>query len=74
VIDLKVCRLPWLTVYTGFIEGAGVVSIEAAHATRNNPASGITWKELPGYGRTFSAMTPWPRTDQAFDIGSGPSL
>ncbi|KAF9450528.1 glycoside hydrolase family 115 protein [Macrolepiota fuliginosa MF-IS2] len=60
--------------FKGFVEGAGVVSIEAAHATRNNAVNGITWKELPGYGRTLSAMTPLPRSDSSFDVGSGPSL
>jgi hypothetical protein len=60
--------------FKGFVEGAGVVSIEAAHATRNNTQDGVTWKELPGYGRTLSGVTPWPRTDQAFEVGSGPSL
>lgn len=60
--------------FKGFVEGSGVVSIEAAHAARNNSVNGVTWKELPGYGRTLSGVTPWPRTDQAFDVGSGPSL
>ncbi|KXN92532.1 hypothetical protein AN958_05387 [Leucoagaricus sp. SymC.cos] len=63
-----------LSGFNGFVEGTGVVSIEAAHTARNNTVNGIAWKELPGYGRTLSAMTPWPRTDQTFDVGSGPSL
>jgi len=60
--------------FKGFVEGAGVVSMEAAHATRNNSVNGVSWKELPGYGRTLSAVTPLPHTDEAFAVGSGPSL
>ncbi|PFH48837.1 glycoside hydrolase family 115 protein [Amanita thiersii Skay4041] len=63
--------------FHGFVEGAGVISIEAAHATRNTTVSGVAWRELLGYGRTVSAVTPWPRTgagDDKFAIGQGPML
>ncbi|KAK0237297.1 hypothetical protein EDD85DRAFT_908116 [Armillaria nabsnona] len=63
--------------FSGFVEGAGVVSIEAAHATRNTSVDGVYWRELPGIGRTLSGMTPWPRTGHNggnFTAGSGPSL
>jgi len=63
--------------FKGFVESGGVVSIEAAHATRNTSVSGVTWTELPGLGRTLSAVTPWPRlgADGAnFTAGTGPSL
>ena len=55
----------------------GAVSIEAAHATRNTSVSGVTWVELPGYGRTLSGVTPMPRNANNganFSVGSGPSL
>jgi hypothetical protein len=60
----------------GFVEGDGAVSIEAAHASRNTSVGGITWSELPGYGRTVSGITPWPRGgDEAnFTAGTGPSV
>lgn len=58
----------------GFVEGDGIVSIEAAHASRNTSVNGITWKNLPGYGKTLSGVTPWPRTDEAFQVGAGPTL
>lgn len=58
----------------GFVEGDGVVSMEAAHATRNTTVDGISWKNFPGLGRTLSGVTPWPRSDQAFDVGTGPTL
>ncbi|KAJ8507506.1 hypothetical protein ONZ45_g10131 [Pleurotus djamor] len=64
--------------FKGFVEGAGVISIEAAHATRNTTVAGITWTELPGYGRTLSAVTPMPRLGENnganFTAGSGPVL
>ena len=63
--------------FTGFVEGDGGVSIEAAHATRNTSVSGITWTEIPGYGKTLSGVTPWPRSGNNFgnfSVGSGPSM
>ncbi|KAI8990382.1 hypothetical protein BD414DRAFT_483452 [Trametes punicea] len=62
--------------FKGFVEGDGTVSIEAAHASRNTSVSGITWTELPGYGRTVSGVTPWPRggNELNFTAGSGPSI
>ncbi|THG97912.1 hypothetical protein EW026_g4183 [Hermanssonia centrifuga] len=62
--------------FTGFVEGDGGVSIEAIHAARNTSVGGISWIELPGYGRTLSALTPWPRGggETNFTAGTGPSL
>ena len=61
----------------GFVEGDGGISIEAAHASRNTTVNGVTWTELPDYGRTLSGVTPWPRTGNDynnFTVGSGPSM
>ncbi|KAJ3557630.1 hypothetical protein NM688_g1372 [Phlebia brevispora] len=62
--------------FKGFVEGDGGVSIEAAHAPRNTSVDGLTWIELPGYGRTVSGVTPWPRggDEKNFTAGTGPSL
>ncbi|KAG6830103.1 hypothetical protein H0H87_009267 [Tephrocybe sp. NHM501043] len=63
--------------FKGFVEGSGVISMEAAHATRNSTVNGIAWKELPGYGRTLSGVTTFPRDvshDVSFSAGTGPSL
>ncbi|KAI0369314.1 hypothetical protein BV20DRAFT_1113770 [Pilatotrama ljubarskyi] len=62
--------------FKGFVEGDGAVSIEAAHSSRNTTVQGITWTELPGHGRTLSAVTPWPRggSELNFTAGSGPSI
>jgi hypothetical protein len=46
----------------GFVEAGGVVSIEAAHFTKNVPANGVQWEEVPDYGRTLSSMTLFPVT------------
>jgi hypothetical protein len=40
----------------GFIEGEGVVSIEAEHFTNNIPAGEARWTKIEDYGRTLSAM------------------
>ena len=60
----------------GFVEGDGTVSIEAAHSSRNTSVQGLTWTEIPGHGRTLSAVTPWPRggNDLNFTAGNGPSM
>lgn len=60
----------------GFVEGGGAIAIEAAHAARNTSVDGLSWLELPGYGRTLSAVTPWPRggADRNFSAGAGPHL
>ena len=58
----------------GFVEGDGVISIEAAHATRNTTVQGVSWTELPGLGRTVSAVTPLPLSDQNYAAGTGPTL
>ncbi|EIW74204.1 glycoside hydrolase family 115 protein [Coniophora puteana RWD-64-598 SS2] len=62
--------------FTGFVEGDGVISVGAAHTSSNTSAAGITWTELPGYGRTLSGVTPMPRTadnNTNFTAGAGPS-
>ncbi|KAH6897655.1 hypothetical protein BKA70DRAFT_1528898 [Coprinopsis sp. MPI-PUGE-AT-0042] len=60
--------------FKGFVEGAGVIAIEAAHASRNSSVGEFSWKELPRYGRTRSAITPLPRTDKGWAAGSGPTI
>lgn len=59
------------------MEGGGALSFEAAHATGNTSVAGVAWKELPGYGRTLSGVTPWPRlgnNEGNFSAGTGPTL
>jgi Glycosyl hydrolase family 115/Gylcosyl hydrolase family 115 C-terminal domain len=40
----------------GFVEGDGVVSIEAAHYTGRTDAGGRRWTQIEDYGHTLSAM------------------
>ncbi|CCM00698.1 uncharacterized protein FIBRA_02738 [Fibroporia radiculosa] len=62
--------------FTGFVEGDGTITMEAVHAARNTSVDGITWTNLPGYGRTLSGVTPWPRggDELNFTVGTGPSI
>jgi hypothetical protein len=46
----------------GFVESNGFVSIEAEHFSRASGTKSITWKLIPGLGRTLSAVTPDPVT------------
>ena len=63
--------------FKGFVEGDGAVSIEAAHAQRNTTVDGVSWREIVGYGKTLSGVTPLPHlghNGQPFEIGQGPVL
>jgi hypothetical protein len=60
--------------FKGFVEGTGVISIEAAHATRKSTVQGISWTELQGLGKTLSGLTPLPDFDNNFAVGAGPTL
>jgi hypothetical protein len=46
----------------GFVETDGYVSMEAEHFTRAVEPEGLHWKKLPDFGRTLSAVTPFPVT------------
>jgi hypothetical protein len=46
--------------FKGFVEGDGVISIEAEHWTKNNAMNNVAWAGLPGYGKTLGAITPYP--------------
>ncbi len=55
----------------GFVEGDGVVAIEAEHASRRIAAEGVRWETIPGYGRTLSGVEPFPVEFKPFDPGRG---
>ena len=48
----------------GFVEGDGVVSIEAEHYTRKTDAEASRWVCIPNYGQTLSGM----RTEAPVDV------
>jgi len=50
------------TDVSGFIENAGVVSIEAEHFSANRPAGGVSWQKIPDFGETLSGMESFPVT------------
>ncbi|MDQ1292492.1 MAG: hypothetical protein QG608_371 [Actinomycetota bacterium] len=59
----------------GFVEADGHVSIDAAHTQRRVGTGQVSWKTLPGAGRTQDAVTPWPVTAQRqVPGGSSPHL
>ena len=45
---------------SGFVEGDGVVAIEAEHHARALAPNGREWLRVPGLGRTLSGMTTLP--------------
>ncbi|MEU7019958.1 glycosyl hydrolase 115 family protein [Streptomyces sp. NPDC046203] len=46
----------------GFVEARGHVSIEADHYTRALGGGGVSWRRIPGIGRTGAGMEPFPVT------------
>jgi hypothetical protein len=59
----------------GFVEAGGYVAAEAGHYTRAVNAPGVTWKLIPGIGRTGDGVTPFPVTAASRTPGGdGPRL
>jgi hypothetical protein len=66
-----------LTGFEGHVEGNGVISIEAGSASRNTSVDGISWINIPHYGRTVSGVSPFPRMGNNgtnYTAGTGPSM
>lgn len=60
--------------FKGHIESNGVVAIEASHHTLSGAGNGVSYIEIPNYGRTLSAVKPWPATMDSQSALSGPFL
>jgi hypothetical protein len=74
-ITVKVVDEPGLlSDSAGYLEGDNVVAIEAEHASRRIAAQGVKWETIPGYGRTLSAVEPFPVQFKPFEPGQGPRL
>lgn len=58
----------------GFIESGGVIAIEAEHTSRRIGAKGVKWETIPGYGRTLSAVEPFPVEFKPSEPGKGARL
>ena len=48
--------------FSGFVEAAGVVSIEAVHASERVAKAGAAWEGVPGLGRGSDAVSVFPTT------------
>lgn len=60
--------------FNGFVESAGLVSIEAEHYTRLNSAGNLTYTVLPHYGRTLSALKLSSPLAEGLSSSSAPAL
>jgi len=58
----------------GFVETAGVVSIEAEHYAKANAAAGRSWLRVPDLGRSLSGMTMQPVEAPAATLSDAMSL
>lgn len=59
----------------GFVEANGYVSVEADHFHRAVGRDGISWRRIPGIGRTGAGMEPFPVTAaRRTPGGRGPRL
>lgn len=60
---------------SGFVEAGGHVAVEAEHCTRAVGAAGVSWRRIPGIGRTGAGMAPFPVTAaRQRPGGAGPRL
>jgi hypothetical protein len=50
---------------------SGYVSIEAEHYSAKIDGKGVAWEKIPDYGRTLSAMEPYPSTEASFASTKG---
>ena len=53
------------TGFRGFVEGDGVVAMEAGHAIDIQPGPSARWQQLPEYGATLDGMTIAPATAES---------
>jgi hypothetical protein len=58
----------------GFVESNRHIAINAENFSRANSTNTITWKILPDHGKAASAVTTFPVTAEAQEIGKGPYL
>lgn len=60
--------------FHGFVESNGAVSMEAADFASAESKNGVSYVELPDYGRTASGVKLWPVTAASQEPSSGPKL
>ncbi|KAL4909800.1 hypothetical protein BDW74DRAFT_165177 [Aspergillus multicolor] len=54
--------IPYSLASPGHIESNGVIAIELIHYTQSESRQGVSYIDLPYYGRTLSALKLWPDT------------
>jgi hypothetical protein len=60
-------KTPRPETLSGFVESAGVVSIEAEHFTNRIDRAGVGWQIIPGLGRTGDSVAIFPTTAATVD-------
>ncbi|EJD45479.1 hypothetical protein AURDEDRAFT_184728 [Auricularia subglabra TFB-10046 SS5] len=62
--------------FKGFVEGDGVVSMEASHWARSTPVNGVSFGAIPSFGtRAFDGVSTFPGLSGNFTpVGTGPSI
>jgi len=51
-----------------FVESNGYIAMEAEHFVKNVPVNGVSWKAIPDYGRTLSALAVYPPTATSIEL------
>ncbi len=64
-VQIEAAKPSLLSKITGFVENNGVIAIETEHFTGRHDANHVSWRRLPGFGETLSAMTPLPTTAES---------
>ncbi|KAL8289511.1 hypothetical protein RB597_001221 [Gaeumannomyces tritici] len=60
--------------FSGFVESNGVVAMEAAHFASAESKGGLSYVEIPHYGRTLSGVKTMPATSGSQTAATGPAL
>ncbi len=58
----------------GYVEVAGLLTIEAEHYSRAVARDGLDWRTIPNLGRTLSGVAAYPSTAPSSEPGGGPWL
>ncbi|WP_240621560.1 glycosyl hydrolase 115 family protein [Caulobacter zeae] len=58
----------------GYVEVAGLLTIEAEHYSRAVAKDGLDWRTIPNLGRTLSGVAAFPSTAPSSEPGGGPWL
>lgn len=73
-LNLPVNKISIPNSFKGFVESNGVVAMEASHYTSAETKNGVSYIEIPNYGRTLSGIKPWPVTMDSQTPEDGPAL